>query len=427
MPDSVNRRRFLELSAGTGLATCAAVASARPLSSANERLVVGVMGVNNRGRTLAAGFAKQPNVEIGYICDVDSRAIGRAVEGLKDLQSKRPQGVRDFRRILDDSNVDILIVSAPNHWHAPATIMACGAKKHVYVEKPCSHNAQEGEWAVQAARTNNCVVTMGTQRRSRAPLIEAMKKLHDGVIGKITYARCWYANRRGTIGHGKQVAVPEWLDYELWQGPAPRRPFKDNMLHYNWHWHWHWGNGEIGNNGVHLLDLARWGMAVDFPTRVTSGGGRYRYDDDQETPDTQVVTFEFGNRAIMWEGTSCDPLGADGTAFGVSFHGAEGSMAVFDTGYRIYNMHRKQIDESRGPGADAEHFANFLSCIRDGGRPTADIETGRKSTLLCHLGNIAQRTGRALTIDPSNGHILHDANATKLWGREYAEGWQPKV
>ncbi len=280
---------------------------------------------------------------------------------------------------------------------------------------------------MQAARQNNRVVTMGTQRRSWQPIIQAMEKLHSGEIGPVRYARCWYANRRPTIGIGKQVEVPEWLDFELWQGPAPRRPYKDNLLHYNWHWHWHWGNGELGNNGVHALDLARWGMGVDYPTRVTSAGGRYRFEDDQETPDTHLATFEFGKRAILWEGLSCFPMGPGGTAFGVTFHGDKGTLELFDAGYRIYDMQRNQIAEFKGPASDTDHFDNFLNCIREGGRPSADIEEGHKSTLLCHLGNIAVRTGHTLNVDPTNGHILDDAQTAGLWNREYEPGWKPTL
>jgi predicted dehydrogenase len=390
-------------------------------------MVVGVMGVNGRGQALAQNFAGRQSVDVAYICDVDSRAIDKTIASLKDRQRRVPEGVRDFRRILDDGGVDALVVATPNHWHAPATILACDANKHVYVEKPCSHTAEEGELAVLAARKHQRVVTMGTQRRSQVIMVEAMTRLHQGDLGEIRYARCWYFNRRPTIGVGRISEPPAWLDYELWQGPAPRRGYKDNLIHYNWHWHWHWGNGELGNNGVHALDLARWGMQVDFPTRVTSAGGRYRFDDDQETPDTHVVTLEFGERAIMYEGLSWSPTGPPGSGFGISFHGDKGTMELVDGGYRIFDMQKKLIAESAGSGGDREHIDDFLRCIREGGRPTADIEQAHRSTLLCHLGNIAHRVGRALTIDASNGHIVNDPPAAALWGREYAPGWRPTV
>src|SRR5262249_2593679 len=204
----------------------------------------------------------------------------------------------------------ILTVATCNHWHAPATILACAAGKHVYVEKPCSHNPNEGELMVAAARNHKRFVQMGNQRRSWPKIIEAMDQLHKGIIARGYLAQSWYYNRRPSIGHGKEAPIPEGLDYDLWQGPAPRRPFKSNYLHYNWHWFWHWGNGELGNNGIHMIDLCRWGLGVDYPVRVTSAGGRYRYADDQETPDTQVVAFEFeGRKTITWEGLSCN-LGA---------------------------------------------------------------------------------------------------------------------
>ncbi len=177
------------------------------------------------------------------------------------------------------------------------------------------------------------------------------------------------------------------------RGRQLRRPYKDNLLHYNWHWHWHWGNGELGNNGVHALDLARWGLGVDYPTKVSSNGGKYRFEDDQETPDTNIVTLEFGQRAILWEGISWSPTGPSGSAFGVSFHGDKGTLELFDSGYRIVDMQRNEVDSHSSPAGDAEHFEDFVRCIRDGGRPTADIEEGHKSTLLCHLGNISYRVG----------------------------------
>jgi len=424
----LSRRRFLGWSAGTGLAAYTALAAGQErAASVADTLQVGVMGINGRGADLAAGFARRPGVQVAYVCDVDSRAVGRVQASVGAIQSREPQGVGDFRRILDDPAVDILAIAAPNHWHAPATILGCTAGKHVYVEKPCSHTAEEGELAVAAARKHQRVVTTGTQRRSWGAIVEAMGKLRAGAIGEVHFARTWYRNRRPTIGRGNPGDPPEWLDFDLWQGPAPRRPYKNNLVHYNWHWHWHWGNGELGNNGVHGLDLVRWGMGVDFPTRVTSTGGRYWFDDDQETPDTHLVTFEFGQRAAVWEGLSCAPHGSEGTAFGATFHGREGTLELFDIGYRIYDLQNKLLAEQTGTGGDVEHIDDFLRCVREGGRPAADIEEGHRSALLCHLGNMAHRLGRSLKIDPSNGHPLDDPEATGMWGREYEPSWRPEV
>jgi predicted dehydrogenase len=391
-------------------------------------LTVGVMGVNGRGTGLAQGFMAQKNVEIAYVCDVDSRALARVVELVGNKQMKKPQGIVDVRKMLDDKSLDILVCAAPNHWHAPATILGCNAGKHVYVEKPCSHNANEGELAIAVARKNDRVVTMGTQRRSWPAIQEGIAKLHDGAIGRLMYARTWYNAKRPSIGVGKPADVPSWLNYELWQGPAPQKPFKDNLIHYNWHWHWNWGCGELGNNGIHGLDVARWGMQVDYPIHVSSSGGKYRWDDDQETPDTHVVAFDFPDKkTITWEGLSWSPLGPMDDGFGVTFHGEKGSMAILGSGYKIYDLGNKEIAAKGGDGGDSVHVANFIDCVRNAKRPNADIEEAHKSTLLCHLGNIAHRTGRVLKTDPKNGRILEDAEAMKLWGREYQPGWEPVV
>lgn len=430
MPKPLDRRRFLEKSAAAGSAfsLLASTGRAEKRVTANDTLVVAVVGVNGRGRAHAQGYAQQEGAEVAYICDVDERVIPRAIEQTAKYQSRKPVGVRDFRKILDDQSIDIISIATPNHWHAPAAIMACAAGKHVYVEKPCSYSAEEGELLVQAARKYDRVVQMGNQRRSRAPVIEAIKKIHDGVIGNVLLANTWYNSRRGTIGIGKQVEVPKELDFDLWQGPAPARPYKDNLVPYNWHWHWHWGNGELGNNGIHALDLARWGLEVDYPTKVTSTGARIRFQDDQETPDTHSVAFHYGNRIVTWEGISWSPYGPGGSQFGIVFHGDEGTMELDDSGYRIFDMKNKEVENVKGRGGDAEHYANFLDSIRKQRRPSADIEGGHKSTLLCHLGNIAQRADRHLQTDPKNGHILNDAEAQKMWGRdEYREGFDPRA
>jgi predicted dehydrogenase len=429
-----DRRLFLKTGvsaaalAATTMRATAQDAAGKPASSAGEKVVMGIMGVNGRGSAIARGMTAAGSTEIAYICDVDSRAAGRVTEAVAKDQGKKPKEVSDFRRILDDPSVDVLVIAAPNHWHAPATILGCSAGKHVYVEKPCSFTPAEGEWAVQAARKHNRVVQMGTQRRTWPGIVEAVERIHAGEIGKALYARTWYNNRRPSIGKGKPVDVPDWLDWKMWQGPAPARPFKDNLVHYNWHWHWHWGNGELGNNGVHGLDVARWGMDVTYPKRVTAGGGKYRHDDDQETPDTMMVTYDFPeNKTITWEGLSWSPLGPHDSGFGVSFHGTEGSLVIKGSGYTMYDSRNKETGSGSGAGGDKDHFADFLDAVRSGRRPNADIEIAHQSTLLCHLGNIAFRTASVLQLDPQNGHILGNPEANKLWSREYAEGWQPKV
>ena len=385
------------------------------------------MGTNGRGLDHIAALLAQPNCEIAYVCDVDTRALAKGVAAVTAKQGKAPQGVKDFRKILDDAQVDALTIAAPNHWHGPATILACAAGKHVYVEKPCSHNPREGELMVEAARKHQRVVQMGSQRRSWPWVIEIMERLRGGEFGKVCFARTWYNNSRASIGRGKAVPVPDWLDYSLWQGPAPERPYVDNLVHYNWHWRWHWGNGELGNNGVHSLDMARWALKVDYPRRVTCNGGRYHFTDDQETPDTCVTTFDFGEKGATWDGHSCDPHGMEGTGFGITFHCEKATVVISGTNFKVFDPANKQVSEGRGPGGDAIHFANFLDAIRGEKKATAEIAEGVKSTLLCHLGNIALRTGQTLEVDPATGRIQGSPAASAYWSREYREGWQPRV
>jgi predicted dehydrogenase len=429
MKNSMTRRDFLKQTtmAGAGLATLGTATAFRAGASPNDRLVLGIMGCNGRGMAHIAEHLAVPNVEIGYVCDVDSRAVEKGVAAVAKKQSRKPQGVKDFRRMLEDKSVDAISIAAPNHWHAPATILACAAGKHVYVEKPGSHNPHEAQLMVAAARKHNRVVQMGNQRRSWPSIIEAMDALHQGELGKLFFARAWYTNRRGSIGRGKPVPVPEWLDYALWQGPALERPFKDNVIHYNWHWFWHWGSGELGNNGVHALDLARWGLRVEAPTRVTCGGNRYHFQDDQETPDIYITTFDFGHCGVVWEGQSCDPRGFEGAGFGVNFHGENGTMAMAGDECKIYDLNSKLVREIKGRRNDTLHFANFADGIRDGKKLNAAIEDGQKSTMLCHLGNIAWRTGHTINYEPAAGKIVGDREAAALCRREYRKGWEPKV
>jgi predicted dehydrogenase len=305
--------------------------------------------------------------------------------------------------------------------------MACAHNKHVYVEKPVSYVPREGELMIAAAQKYNRKVQMGNQRRSYPKIIEAIEEVKKGTIGRAYYAQCWYLNLRPTIGKGMEAPTPEGLDYNLWQGPAPRKPFRSNYLHYNWHWFWHWGNGELGNNGIHYIDLCRWGLEVDYPTRVTSTGGRYRFDDDQETPDTNLVNYDFaGGKSIKWEGLSCNRMPA-GKDLMILFHGEKGTIAIEGNGYGVYGPDGKEIRREKGEGSDAMHIGTFLGAIRGTSQLTSDIETAHKSTLLCHLGNIAYRTGRLINCDPKTGLIRDDKQAMQYWTREYEKGWEPSV
>jgi len=430
MSDSVNRRRFL----GSSVATAAGVAltnqvAAQATNAASRTVVLGVMGLE-RGLAVATQFAKVSNVKIKYVCDIDASRADRAKSRIDKMPGQKTAAIGDFRRILDDKEVDALVCAAPNHWHGPATILGCAAGKHVYVEKPCSHTPAEGEMMVAAARKHRRLVQLGTQRRSSPTVIEAIAKVHSGAIGRAYSARCCFSKLRGPIGKGKQVAVPSNLDYELWQGPAPPRPYVDNLVHYNWHWRWHWGNGELGNNGIHVVDLARWGMQVDYPSRVVSSGQRYRFDDDQETPDTHMVAYEFGDAGqITWQGLSHNKRYSPF----LSFYGEQGTLEMGIMGeYKIYDAQDKVVEDVPAPvlWGRTEHAENYVEAVRndDAGILTQEIESGHKSTMLCHLGNIAQRTGRTIECDAHTGHILHDDRAIAAhWSKEYAKGWEPKV
>jgi predicted dehydrogenase len=422
------RRFFLSGSA----ATLASVSAARLLaqSSANRAansVAIGVMGLNGRGKTLAAEFAKQANVRVAAVCDVDSRALSAGSQVVQDAGQAKPDEFVDLRKMLESKSIDAVIVAAPNHWHAPAAILACKAGKHVYVEKPLSHTPHEGEVAVLAARKYDRVVQMGAQRRSWPAIREGIERLRAGELGRVLYSRGWYNSRRGSIGKGSEAPPPTWLNYELWQGPATETPYRNNFLHYHWHWFWRWGNGELGNNGIHALDLCRWGLGVDFPSRVVSGGGKYRWKDDQETPDTHTVTFDFGEKAIHWEGVSWSALGFEHSQFGASFHGERGSMVMTDGGYAILDLQNKQREKRTGEESLSVHLADFLASIRDGRRPNADVDEAHKSTLLCHLGNMAYRTGSTLNLDSMNGRPQHNSAAEALWTKEYRAGWEPTV
>ncbi|MGN6617692.1 MAG: Gfo/Idh/MocA family protein [Ilyomonas sp.] len=437
----MNRRNFIK---NTSLATAGITVLNFPVFGKNapsNKVVLAVMGVNSRGSYLAKSFSSLPNVEVAYICDVEDHAIQNGLDALKDAPRK-PSVVKDIRKLATQKDFDALLIAAPDHWHTPAAILGVQNGKHVYVEKPCGHDPSEGELISQAYKKYGKHIQMGNQRRSMPTLIKGVKDVQNGIIGKVYFAKAWYANNRRSIGYGKQVPVPPTLDYELWQGPAPRKPYQDNLIHYNWHWFWNWGTGEACNNGTHEIDCCRWFLGVDYPSKVTSAGGRYAFKDDWQTPDTQVASFEFPEeKAITWESRSCNNYPVEGESRGFIIYG-DGGTLVNDGGggYKVYDTKNKLVQDvktnveaeannlvSSTGNLDLYHFQNFVETIRGNAQLNSPVNEGAKSVLLCHLANIAQRSGKTLHCNTSNGHILNDKEAMDLWQRTYEKGWEPKV
>jgi len=410
---------------------------------ANDRVNVAVVGVFSRGEELAINFARQSSVcEVATICDVDSRAVDKCIESVRNIQTRAPRGERDFRRALENRDIDAIVLAMPDHWHAPAALLSLQAGKHVYLEKPDSYCPREGEMLLEANAKYGKVIQVGTQRRSWPRVAEAVKLIHEGIIGRVHFGKAWYVNDRAPIGRGSIAAVPEWLDWNLWQGPAPRTAFRDNIVHYNWHWFWHWGTGEALNNGTHWADLMCWAMNRTYPTQVSSFGERFYHDDDWETPDTQIINLKFGNEAQMiWEGYTCGGRQFSGSNVGVYFLGDLGAVHISGgNDYRVFDKRNNILREGRSditidplnrvsPASqlDIIHINNFFDGIRRGTPQAAPIEAGHVSALLMHLANISMRTGRTLNINPANGHIINDHDAQRFWTRSYEPGWEPRV
>jgi predicted dehydrogenase len=437
----MHRRNFLK---NTAMLTGGVTILNFPVFGKNapsNKVVLAIMGLNGRGSYLASSFSKLPNVEIAYLCDVEDGAMKKGFDALKNAPRK-PTAVKDIRKLVEMKDFDGLLIAAPDHWHTPAAILGASNGKHVYVEKPCGHNPREGEMISEAYHKYGKHIQMGNQRRSFPSLIKAVQTVRDGAIGEPYMAKGWYTNNRASIGIGKAIPAPATLDFDLWQGPAIHQPYKDNLVHYNWHWFWNYGTGEACNNGTHEIDCCRWFLGVDYPTKVTSVGGRYAYNDDWQTPDTQVASFEFGNKAtITWEGRSCNNYPIEKSGRGFIIYGTKGTLVNLGGGdYKIFDIKNKLVTEVKSEvEADANntvsasgniemyHFDNFVEAIRGNAKLNSPVDEMSKSVLLCHLANIAQRTGETLHCDPANGRILQNKEAMKLWGRSYEKGWEPKV
>jgi len=438
---NISRREFVRTA---GLATAGVTILNFPIygkMAPSNKVVLAVMGVNSRGAYLAKSFSQLPNVEVAYICDVEEKAIQNGLAALK-AAPRQPVVVHDIRKLVQQKDFDALVVAAPDHWHAPAAILGAANGKHVYVEKPCGHNPYEGELLAKALVKYKRHIQMGSQRRSFPSLIDAVRQVKEGVIGNAYLGKAWYANNRKSIGVGKKVPVPSTLDFELWQGPAPRKEYQDNLVHYNWHWFWNWGTGEACNNGTHEIDCCRWFLGVNYPTKVVSAGGRYAFKDDWQTPDTQIASFEFAEgKTITWEGRSCNHFPTEGSDRGFIIYGDKGSLVNLGGGdYKIFDDKNKLVKEVKSEvvadptdpvaasgNMDLYHFDNFVKAIRGEAALTQPVDEGAKSVLLCHLANIAQRTLGAFHCDPANGHILNNPEAMALWRRQYEHGWEPVV
>jgi predicted dehydrogenase len=428
-----NRREFLQTVGGAAAATAALAwaGSGQGADEGSDRLVVGVIGPGGMGSNHLKLLAARKDVRVAYVCEVDSKRLTDAVNLTKELSGAEPKAVKDMRTVLDDKSVDAVWIATPDHWHAPATILACDAGKHVYVEKPCCHNIREGRLMIEAARRNKKVVQVGTQSRSSAHDIEAIQLIRDGAIGEVMSAKAWNSQLRGSIGKQKPSDPPKTLDYDLWLGPAPLHPYQSNLLPGVWRWWRAFGTGDIGNDGVHDLDVAVWGLGVTtHPSTIAGLGGKFLYDDDMQFPDTYTVVYDYpgdgkigSRKQLIFEQRDWSPYVQEGHENGAAFYGTKGLLILgHGSGYQAFGPKNVLIKEGKGSADLAAHHQNFIDCVRNGKRPNADIEDGHLSATLAHLGNIVCRTGRVLHFDPKTEQITGDEEANKQVKRSYRDG-----
>ncbi|MDX2031053.1 MAG: Gfo/Idh/MocA family oxidoreductase [Blastocatellia bacterium] len=431
----MKRRNFVKNSVGAVGATALGFNIGTYAGSANDTVRVAVVGFNGQGGAHIREYARMQNVEIAALCDVDASVMTKGCQTVEKLTGKKPKEYVDLRKLLEDKTIDAISIATPNHWHSLMGIWSCQAGKDVYVEKPCSHSYWEGKQLVAAARKYNRIVQHGTNSRSTVALREAMQKLREGVIGEVYMSRGLCFKWRDTIGKKADAPVPAGVDYDLWTGPAPKRPFNPNRFHYNWHWNWDYGNGDIGNQGIHEMDICRWGLGVTLPNKVFSMGGHFMFDDDQTTPNTQVANLEFnvnGKKKMIvfevrhWMSNHEAGIGegGDSNTIGNIFYGSEGYMAI--SGYNSYKTflgRKAEPGPSRREGGS--NWENFIKAVRSRKREdmNADIEEGHLSSALMHLANISYRTGRSFDFDPVKEQILKDPEANAMLRRKYREGF----
>ena len=400
--------------------------------SIDRRVTIGLIGVGGMGSNHLRLLAARSDVDVAYVCDVDSDHLAEAMSVTEKASGgKASEGVNDLRRILDDHRVDAVWIATPDHWHAPAAILALDAGKHVYVEKPCCQNLREGKLMTEAVKRSGKVLQVGTQSRSTAVVQDAIDRVHGGAIGEVLVAKAWNSQLRGSIGKSKPAAPPSQLDFDLWVGPAPMVPYRPNLLPGRWRWWSNFGCGDIGNDGVHDIDVACWGLGVkSHPARIACLGGKSFFDDDQQFPDTQYVVFEYPDAAgpgrakqLIFEQRIWSPYVQEGYENGAAFYGTKGMLVIgHSVGWTLYGPKNRKIAERTGPADVAAHHQNFLDCIRDARVPNADVTVGHRSAALVHLANIGAKVGRVLRFDPQAETIAGDNEATVLLSRRYREG-----
>ena len=438
----VTRREFLDTLAvsAVGMAVGSSAKSYGQILGSNGRLNFAVIGLNGRAYAhLSALKANKETARISHVCDVDSNTLKKFADNVQKEMGYAPATDKDFRQILQQKDVDAITVATPDHWHTPMAIAGLQAGKHVYVEKPCSHNPAEGALLVQAQQKYQKLVQMGTQQRSSPHTIEIVEKIHNGLIGRAYFAKAWYSNVRKSIGTGKEAPVPPQLDWDLWQGPAPRVAYRDNVQPYNWHWFKTWGTGETLNNGTHEVDVCRWALGVDFPHRITSTGGRYQFKDDWQFYDTLMTSFDYDDKMISWEGKCCNGMKYYNRDRGSTIVGTTGTVLVDRDGYEIYDLKGNKTSEFKTGKATSSadltgrdsmtdmHFANFIAGVRKGEKLNAPVSVGNVAVTMLQLSNIAWEVNRELRLDTKDGQIQNDAQAMKMWGREYEKGWAPHL
>ena len=413
-----NRRQFLENSArnAAGLAVGVASLGSAASASPSERVRIGVIGLGAQGRELAQELAAQPDVDVAAVADADSRLLGPTVDELARETNGPIRAERDFRRLLDDPSLDAVAIATPDHWHATMAVMACRAGKDVYVEAPLSLHLNEGRQLADVAAETDRIVQTGLQQRSGAHFRSAIELVQGGGIGRVRIAKAWVVHRRKPLPAADDSTAPRGVDYNLWLGPAAARSFDSNHFHRNWMWYWDHGGGELGLWGVHLLDVARWGLGVDWPRHVSATGGKLYFNDDRETPDTLNVQFDFDDATIQWEHRSWSRRGIEGRSAAVAFYGDDGTLIVDRGGWKVYERRESltaSSSELLGP-----HLRNFVDCIRSRRTPSADVETGLIAAGLCQLGNAAYRQGQPVDFDVDSMAARDDAANTLLTGTQ---------